>query len=225
MPVSWKKEFPLFLPSAEQAGESISILSQLRRENAPSLGWAEATLCPFCPPWWAWLLVTVTFLLRDSQEKAITSHSWRQPSARTDVGSCLTGFCPWGQTGSGLSPKWAGSLPEGLRAALPVPGLEGEQLTSVQLSSGCPAGRASRTGRRGQSTNWRHLPRVYRELGALGSRPWSNKPRGHNAETAFPPSADLTALCSSHPAQSQHCALLWLNPQPVAAWASLVVRW
>ena len=36
-------------------------------------------------------------------------------------------------------------------------------------------------------------------LGAPGSQPWSNKPRGHNAETAFPPSTDLTALCSSHP--------------------------
>ena len=56
--------------------------------------------------------------------------------------------------------------------------------------------------------NWRHLPQLYWELGALGSRPWSSKPRGHNAETAFPPSTDLTALCSFRPTQSQQCPLI-----------------
>ena len=129
--------YPLQNRLAKVSAFSASLEGKTRH---PRGGWRPR--CPFWPPWWAGLLVTVTFLLRDSQGKAITSHSWHQPSAWTDVGSCLTGFCPWGQTGSGLSPKWAGSLPEGLRAALPVPGPEGEQLTSVQLSSGCPAGRA-----------------------------------------------------------------------------------
>lgn len=88
--VSWKKDFLLFLHSAEQAGKLLAFLGSLEREGGghtrlppPLLGLAGLPDSP----------VTVTFLLLPCQEKAITFHSWRQPASWTDAGSCLTGLC------------------------------------------------------------------------------------------------------------------------------------
>lgn len=101
----------------------------------------EATLCPFCSPWLAGLLVTVTFLLQDSQEKQLhlTADVSRAPGltwAAVSQASALEDR----QAAGCLQSKQVLYLKA--CTALPVPGPEGEQLTSVQLSSGCPAGRA-----------------------------------------------------------------------------------